>query len=139
LRIGKVEQRLPAIKEAMEFIKRFEWYSRVAYFDFKQFSCGYGTKCSKWEVVSIEEAENRLYEAVKGRWEYVKDLETSDENKIALVSYIYNTWNTSILKRAKRNDWNSVKYIMNQTVYANWKKLNWLVKRRWQEVAMITY
>jgi len=108
----------------------------TAYADYKQISIGYGTKSYPWETITAEEAEKRLTEAVRARFDRVKDLNLTDNQKASLVSYIYNTWWGNVLKYAARWDHKSVRYIMNRTVYAWWKKLRWLVTRRNAEVEL---
>ena len=138
MRIGTVREIEPALEEAIQTIKQFEWLHLTSYLDFAQRSIWFWTKSFKWETITKEEAEKRLLQEVENRWHFVKDLKATNSQKASLISYIYNTWNTKILPYAKRWDWKSVKYIMNKYIYCWWKVCWWLVKRRMVEVAMLT-
>lgn len=108
-----------------------------AYWDINHYSIWYWTKSHKWEIIDKVEAEARLYKEVKARWDLIKNDKLTVNQKVAITSYLYNTWNTSILKRVKRNDLKSVKYVMNLTVYAWGKRLKGLVTRRSAEVELM--
>lgn len=63
----------------------------------------------------------------------------NDNQKIALVSYMYNVWKyaMNINKHIKRCSYKDIKYIMSVYWYtSNWKKLQWLVNRRIAELKL---
>jgi len=125
------------INEAIKYLKRKEWVRYKAYWDFKQYSICYGTKSKKWATATHKECEQQLKERVQKELLRInRSADNLDWNKkVALISFFYNTWyKHNIMMYAKRNDHNSVTYLMNKYIYSNWKALKWLVKRRAEEI-----
>ncbi len=127
------------IVQAVEFIKQNEWAMHLkAYRDFKQYSICHWVKSYKWETVTANKCDKRLYDSVKARWDIVNTwTNLTDNQKVALTSLFYNIWvKKDILRYAKKWDHKSVVYLMSKYKYAWWKIAGWLVKRRKAEVLM---
>lgn len=95
--------------EAVELIKEFEGFSAMAYWDHSQYSIGYGTRAnSANETVTEAEALRRLRAEVekimKRNWEFYNDKYLHVNQRVALVSLIYNVgqgaWDRSRCKKA---------------------------------------
>jgi len=126
------------VKKAMEFLRKKEGVRYKAYWDFKQWSICYWMKSKKGAVVTHKQCEKQLKERVQN--ELLKINRSWDNlswnKKVALISFFYNAWyKHNIMMYAKRNDHNSVTYLMNKYIYSNWKVLKWLVNRRAEEIA----
>lgn len=121
----------------MDFIADFEWYRDCAYPDWNQWSIWYWTASYKWECINKEEAYKRKKEYLQSVFTLVDKDCYSDNQKIAMSSYIYNTWwNQMGLKKNILNcNKEGVLYTMN--VYwwiTGWKYSRWLAKRREIEI-----
>ena len=119
-------------KVTMDFVADFEWFKECSYWDRKQWSIGYWTKSYKWECITREEAKNRKAEVIKPILAEIPSCFT-DNQKIAIVSYQYNTWGNQMGFKwyVQKCDKKSVLYIMNSW---GWN-LPWLVKRRTIEIS----
>lgn len=63
----------------------------------------------------------------------------NDNQKVALTSYMYNTWvyAMNINKHIKKCNIRDIKYIMSVYWYSsNWIRLQWLVNRRYAELEL---
>lgn len=125
-------------EDAVNFIADFEWFRENAYWDAKVWSIWYGTPSYKWEVITKEEAIQRKKDHLQTLYELVDKECYNDNQKIALVSYMYNVWvNAMNIKSYVQNcDKENVKYIM--TMYGwtiNWVYSKWLAKRRNIEIS----
>lgn len=119
--------------DAMHFIADFEWFRECAYHDSKQWSIWYGTKSFPWECITKEEAIQRKKDHLQALYELVDITCYNDNQRIALVSYMYNVGQNamSISKYVEKCDHKSIKYIMNTygwTIKGKWS--NGLAKRR---------
>lgn len=126
------------LEKAIQFIRKYEWVRLKAYWDYNQWSIWYWTKSYKGEIITQEEADKRLYEAVKARFDRVDFEHLTANQKASLTSFGYNCWfRGNIINYAKKWDHDSVIYLMNTYCKtAGWKVLKWLVKRRWEEVQL---
>lgn len=122
----------------MTFIKKFEWVRLKAYYDHTQWSIWFGTKSYKWEVITSSEAHNRMLKHLSNIFKIVDNNKCFNDNqKIALTSYIFNTgwWQMNLRKYINICSHKDIKYIMSVYWYSsNWKRLQWLVKRRIAEL-----
>ena len=119
--------------DAMHFIADFEWFRECAYHDSKQWSIWYGTKSYPWECITKEEAIQRKKDHLQALYELVDRTCYNDNQRISLVSYMYNVWVNAmgIQSYVKDCDHKSIKYIMNTygwTIKGKWS--NGLAKRR---------
>jgi len=134
-RIHKTDKEV--IQEAKKFLKKYEWFRTLAYYDHKQWSICYWTKSYKWEIVSKENCENRLEARIKTELLRINRLadNLAWNKKVALISFMYNTWyNYKILNYARRWDDKSVVFLVSQYNSASWKYLKGLQKRRNAEI-----
>ena len=125
----------------MDFIADFEWFSECAYWDAKQYSIWYGTKSYKWECITQEEAKQRKLKHLKPLIELVDQPCYTDNQKIAITSYMYNVgrYAMNIQDYVKACDKDSIVYIMNSYWWtSNWVRMWWLEKRRKIEIAKFT-
>lgn len=119
--------------DAMHFIADFEWFRSCAYNDSKQWSIGYGTRSHPWECITKEEAMQRKKTHLNPLYELVDKTCYTDNQKIALVSYMYNVWRYAmrIDSYIEKCDHKNIKFIMNTygwTIKGKWS--NGLAKRR---------
>ena len=130
-------------KHAVNFVVDFEWFSETCKYDFAQNSWGYGTKCDRiGERIDRERAMQYKMEHLEHIFELVNKDCFTDNQKIAITSYIYNTWGyqklnnvTSFREYVQRCDTWSILYGMRNWGWtANWQVLWWLVKRRTIEI-----
>lgn len=129
----KVEQeKLPEYETAMNFVADFEWFRECAYWDVKQWSIWYGTKSYKWECITKQEAKKRKLWYIEWIYKLYPSNCLTDNQKIALTSYIYNTggYQMNLRTYISRCDKDSILYIMWQW---GWN-MKWLVKRRTIEI-----
>jgi len=125
------------LDDAALFISDFEWLRLNAYYDWylnnsNRWSIWYWTKSYKWEVITKQEAIKRKMVVVTPIYEGIPNCFNVNK-KIALTSYIYNTWGNQMnlkyyIKECKKED---IRYIMQ--VYG-WNK--WLENRRGKELLL---
>ena len=123
------------LNDAVSFIAKFEWLRLEAYYDWyannsNRYSIWYGTKSYKWEVITKEEAIKRKMAVITPMYESIPNC-FNDNQKIALTSYMYNTWGFQMnlkyhISECRKKD---VRYIMQ--VYG-WNKE--LIPRRKAEL-----
>mgnify|MGYP003114949089 CR=1 FL=1 len=126
----------------VDFIIGLEGFKEKAYWDVRQYTVGYGTKAkSKTEVITKEEALNRLNEELQVAKKAVDNLEKdydepfTEGQKNALISFTYNA-GPGNLKQLSQDGTRGVEEIgdmLLEYVYAGEKKLPGLVKRREKE------
>ncbi len=125
-------------ERSVQFIQKFEWIRLKAYWDKKQWSIWHGTKSKRWEVITTEEADRRMLAHLDSLYKLVDNSSCfSDNQKIALTSYMYNTWGYQMNLRThiKQCNHKDIKYIMSVWGYwSNWERLQWLVNRRTEEL-----
>lgn len=134
-------------EHAIALIKTFEGFSKFPYYDYSQYSVGYGTACEKNdypEGISMEEADELLREHIAGDVEKINSfakkngLNLTQRQFDALVSFTYNlgtTWmsdnSQTITTAIIRGDTGSdLIFAMTQWSAANGQILANLVKRR---------
>lgn len=123
-------------EKAFNFIIQYEWYRDKPYWDFKQWSCWYWMRCNK-DTTWITKEKSKWY--VIQRIRHIQerfDLYNYNEwLQVALISFAYNTWTLPLWYDwyIKNNYLNALKNKMKLYVYAWWKKLKWLEKRRQDE------
>jgi lysozyme len=127
----------------INFIKKEEGFRAKAYWDYKQYSIGYGTKAnSATEVITEAEAEARLVVEVNKAWALVKPIlpeGTPVGIQQALVDLTYNAgsgWETQSLGAAvKAAKWDTVKADILQYNHAGGQVNAGLTARREAEVS----
>ena len=123
--------------EIFDFIVSFEGFSEFRYWDVRQWSCGYWTKCNKWDTITKEEAKKRKIEHIN--WIYARnpilDKVDNPNYKKAIISFIYNVWSLTNSQRRMINNWYYCALWNNFLLYINawWKPLEWLRRRRQRE------
>lgn len=132
---------------AADFIKPFELDLKYfkngfhfAFWDYKQYTIGYGSKAkSKDEKITEAEAIKRLQLELIKPYEYVKNLPITDMQKVALISFAYNLGIddlVNIVKRIKAKKTNKeIADAINLYTKAGGKVLTGLVNRRLKEAA----
>ena len=127
----------------VNFIKKQEGFKAKAYWDYKQYSIGYGTKAtSATETITETEAEARLVEEVNKAWALVKPIIPAGAPigiQQALVDLTYNAgsgWETASLGGAvKAGKWDTVKADILQYNHAGGQVNAGLTARREAEVS----
>jgi lysozyme len=127
----------------VNFIKKEEGFQAKAYWDYKQYSIGYGTKAnSATEIITEAEAEARLVVEVNKAWALVKPIlpeGTPVGIQQALVDLTYNAgsgWETQSLGAAvKAAKWDTVKADILQYNHAGGQVNAGLTARREAEVS----
>lgn len=124
-------------EKAFAFIKKFEWFRSVAYWDYKHCSIGYWTttrNCS--EKITEAEAKKRAILKIKNIRKTFNFYSLDDNLEIALISFSYNVWSPPKNFFWYIKNWyiNWLKNLMLKYKYAWWKKLKWLEKRRKAEI-----
>ena len=121
----------------MQFIQHgsgrftWEWFAKYCKWDNKQYSWGHWTKCTTpWVEVTQEIADQQFSNHLKPLFELVDNNTCFNDNqKIALVSYMYNTWwNQMNLK-------NYISICSHTDIKWN-KKYPWLKFRRIEELSL---
>ncbi len=132
----------------IDLIKSFEGFHARAYWDYRQYSNGYGTRARfAGETISREEAEQRLqnevasFDAALSR--RITNPNLNQQQWAALISAAYNlgTGNLSkhgIIDAVNRGDIATATSQLNKLVHAGGKVLGGLVKRRNQECALLS-
>lgn len=125
------------------FVKKEEGFQAKAYWDYKQYSIGYGTKAnSSTEVITEAEAEARLHTEINSAWAHVENHIPADTPigiKQALTDLTYNAgpgWETASLGAAvKAGKWDTVKADILQYNHAGGVVNAGLTARREAEVS----
>lgn len=126
-------------QDAVSFISDFEWFRECSYNDSKQVSIGYGTKAKyNGECITEQEAKQRKLYHLQPLIELVDNSCYNDNQRIALVSYMYNVWvNALNIKHyVEKCDHKSILYIFHNywwTINGVWS--DWLAKRRNIEIS----
>lgn len=131
------KERVSLEEKAFYFLIQFEGYHNKPYFDHKQWSCGYWMKCqSSTSWITREKSKKFVIERIKHIEKQYNLASLNNEGlQIALISFIYNIWHApSGYKWYVKNGYiNALKNRMKQYVWASWKPLRWLIKRRQAE------
>lgn len=120
---------------AIPLIRKYEWLHLKAYWDYKGYSIGYGTRAKHAnEVITQAEADRRLWSIVKQLVTRVqRDFPTlTPKQQAGLVSFKYNC-NSGYNDVKKRGLWQH-KYWC-RTAWG--ERLQWLVNRRLEEQNLI--
>lgn len=125
-------------QKGLALIIKFEGFNKKAFWDYKQWSVGFGSRGTKGEVISREEAANRLAaETLDAQLALNSHFPTkfTQAQYDALVSFSYNTgtkWmdNSELAFNINHNNWKKAAEVMQQYTKAGSKTLPALVKRR---------
>lgn len=125
------------------FVKGQEGFSSKPFWDYKQWTSGYGTKGQPGEFVDPSEAERRLQaELLNSRNAVAQRFPNLDGPKLdALTSFTYNvgpgwTQGSGLADAVRSGDWQSAAERLRQYNKAGGKVLPGLVNRRSAEAAM---
>lgn len=129
----------------LDFVATQEGFSPKPYWDFKQWTSGYGTRASgPGEVIDQTEAQRRLQAEIDKARGYVMQRwgGLAPNQADALASFTYNLgpgWmqGSNLSKAVDAQDWDSAASIMQQYVNAGGKPLPGLLKRRQAEASML--
>jgi len=134
----------PVVDQGLvDFIKKQEGYSAKAYWDYKQYTIGYGTKANfATEVIDEAEALRRLTVEINAAWLLVKKIipaGTPVGIEQALTDLTYNAgsgWEEQSLGAAvKAAKWDTVKADILQYNHAGGQVIAGLTKRREAEAS----
>lgn len=125
------------------FVKKEEGFKAKAYWDYKQYSIGYGTKAnSSTEVITEPEAAARLTVEINAAWQLVKKVIPAGAPlgvEQALTDLTYNAgsgWESQGLGTAvKASDWAKAKELILQYNHAGGQVNAGLTARREAEVS----
>lgn len=122
------------------YVRSKEWsFHSKAFWDNKRWSIWWWTKSYRWEVISKEEWIIRFNNHIKPLYNLVNNDCYNLNQKIALVSYLYNTWwyQMNMRYHVKNCRYNDIKYIMSVWWWWHWTKYyNGLSKRRKEEISL---
>lgn len=128
-------------------IKRFEDFNPEAFSDFAQTSNGFGTIAAfAGEVVSIEEAQERMMQVVNANTQRINDFDErynynfTEDQKAALNSFMYNLGSGSLDQVTKSGTRSKEEIAEKMLLYvkAGDRTLPGLVRRRQEEHALFT-
>jgi len=129
----------------VNFIKAKEGFYEKAYWDYKQYTVGYGTKAqSANEVITREEADKRLREEINQAAQQVaemlnkREINLTESQKEALISFTLNggpgMTQQLLDSEGGRKTWEQISSAMRQYVKAGGKDLQGLKNRREAEI-----
>lgn len=138
--LNESEEHIESIEnKAFEFIIQFEWFHDKPYWDYKQWSCWYGMKCSKdTKNITKEKSKEFVIERIRNIREKYSLSQYKEGLDIALTSFIYNIWRPPIwyTRYINNNHINWLKNMMRKYSYAEGKYLRGLNKRRVSETSL---
>jgi GH24 family phage-related lysozyme (muramidase) len=131
--------------ELIQFVKQKEGFRAKAFWDYKQYTNGYGTKAnSRNEVIDEKEADHRLRQKAQEFYDIVVKFDRAhkygfNDNQLnALTSFVFNGgpgWLNQVSANGKRSK-EQIAQAMLQYNTAGGKRLSGLDARRRAEVAM---
>ena len=132
-----------AMDMAATLIKGFEGYYEKAYWDYKQWTIGYGSKAKgQNEVINRNEAERRLRAEMQSAYQNVAAIQKrgnynwSPKQIAALISFAYNIGSINQLTANGKRDDATILQKIPQYRKAGGKVLKGLVNRRNKEAAL---
>lgn len=136
--IMRVKQgKLPSVDErAFNLIVKYEWYADKPYWDHKQWSCGYGMRCTATTTgITKEKSKMFLVDRIQTIRERFKLHDIDDDIEVGLISFIYNIGHPPVGYRWFIAHWhiNALKNRMKEYSYAWGKYLRGLQLRRVDE------
>jgi GH24 family phage-related lysozyme (muramidase) len=144
IKVGGVTDTSQTVKgnDLIDLVKGFEGFNPKAYNDYKQTSIGYGTKGKPGEVLTEEQATERLQTELSGHAKRIqeaaelKGIALNQNQFNALTSFDYNTGRgANLVERFGDNPQQLASKILEYTK-AGGKDLPGLVKRRQIEAAL---
>jgi lysozyme len=142
---GKVSGAGRPSDELIQFVKQKEGFRAKAFWDYKQYTNGYGTKAnSRNEVIDEKEADQRLRQKAQEFYDIVVKFDRThkygfNDNQLdALTSFVFNGgpgWLNQVSANGKRSK-EQIAQAMLQYNSAGGKRLSGLDARRRAEVAM---
>jgi GH24 family phage-related lysozyme (muramidase) len=132
-------------EQLIQFVKKNEGFRAKAFWDYKQYTNGYGTKAnSRNEVIDEKEADHRLRQKAQEFYDIVVKFDRAhkygfNDNQLdALTSFVFNGgpgWLNQVSDNGKRSK-EQIAQAMFQYNTAGGKRLRGLDARRREEVAM---
>jgi lysozyme len=129
--------------QILQFIAALEGFHPTAYFDHKQYTVGFGSKASEALCVTKEHAFAMLARDTYKHFKLVDKAQLKDNQVIALVSFSYNVGESAykhskVAKLAKQGKVCAAAKELKTWIYAGGKKSEGLVKRRAEEIKLLT-
>lgn len=125
---------------AFNLIIKYEWFHDKPYFDYKQWSCWYGMRCSKdTKNITREKSKVFVMERIKHIRERHNLYSIDDWIEVALISFTYNLWTPPEWYKWYLKHWyiNGLKNRMREYSYAGGKFMRGLYKRRMDESSFL--
>jgi hypothetical protein len=132
-------------EQLIQFVKQNEGFKAKAFWDYKQWTNGYGTKASsRNEVIDEREADRRLRQKAQEFYDIVVRFDQAhkygfdNSQRDALTSFVFNGgpgWLDQVSDNGRRNKKQIAQAMLNYNT-AGGRRLGGLVRRRRQEVAM---
>jgi len=136
LEVKKVVKNGNVRERAFKLITKYEWFHDKPYWDYKQWSCWYGMRCSKdTKNITKEKSKQFVMERIDSIRERYKLHDIADEIEVSLISFTYNIWHPPKWYRRYINNWH-IKWLKNRMLeysYAWGKFMRGLYKRRLDE------
>ena len=129
--------------ETVEFVKRFEGIRLTSYWDYHQFSIGYGSISYEGETITEEQADRKLKSDLRKYATSLSDvlhITLLPEQETALLSAAYNLGVTGInriIKVCNTGDFEAAAKLLRRYDYAGGKRLSALTRRREAEAALL--
>lgn len=127
----------------IKFVKKHEKFSDKPFWDYKQYSIGYGTKAKPGDVrITEKEASNRLIKEIENRRNRVSEIgkqwgyNWNDDQIDALTSFAFNIGSLSGLTNNGKRDNNTISKMILKYNKADGVPLAGLTKRRHEEHLM---
>jgi GH24 family phage-related lysozyme (muramidase) len=132
-------------EQLIQFVKKNEGFKAKAFWDYKQWTNGYGTKASsRNEVIDEREADRRLRQKAQEFYDIVVGFDQAhkygfnDSQRDALTSFVFNGgpgWLNQVSNNGRRSKEQIAKAMIEYNT-AGGKRLGGLARRRREEVAM---
>jgi len=123
-------------ERAFKLITKYEGFHDKPYWDYKQWSCGYGMRCSKdTKNITKEKSKQFVMERIDLIRTKHKLHNIDDSIEVALISFTYNIWHPPVGYKWYIQHWyiNGLKNRFKEYSYAGWKFMRGLHKRRVDE------
>ena len=132
-------------EQLIQFVKKNEGFRAKAFWDYKQWTNGYGTQArNRNEVIDEREADRRLRQKAQEFYDIVVGFDQAhkygfnDTQRDALTSFVFNGgpgWLNQVSNNGRRNK-EQITQAMLQYNTAGGRRLGGLARRRREEVAM---
>jgi len=135
------QQNLSDYEIAIWTLKQYEGLHYTPYWDYSQYTIGWGTKADKDDHIDYDEANHRTRQEYQRRYNRISKRypKLTRFQKLVITNFNYNTpIGTQLDAALKAGDIKKAKRIMRLYVHAGGKKLRGLVYRRNREAWLMT-